>query len=286
MAEKLRVVDVMNYLNYTKEGRDIYFSGPESSILVKRGALDYLPPPTTTEDFVKQMDQFGFEKVFLTALKMGSYRTHAMNMDFSNEMIYEEVKKFPDRLVGICGYDPYFIMDCLRDIERAVKEYGFKGVYAHTLGWGLRANDRRMYPVYAKCVELDIPFSMQTGQSFEPLPSEAGRPMYVDQVALDFPDLKFVCSHTGYPWVEEAVGVAWTRDNVYIDTSAHSPKSLLTRMKSLVDFMDSSLGRQKVLFGTNSFPFPMMLGQFMELPLKDESKAAILGENAIRLYKL
>lgn len=209
-----------------------------------------------------------------------------MNIDYSNEMVYEEVKKFPDRLVGICGYDPLNIMDSIRTIEKAVEEYGFKGVYAHTLGWGIAANDRRMYPVYAKCVELDIPFSMQVGQSYEPLPSEPGRPIYVDQVALDFPDLKFICSHTGYPWWEEAVALASKYDNVYVDTSAHLPKAIATRMKTLLDFMDSGLGRRKVLYGTNSFSFKMILEQFMGLPLKDESKAAILGENAIRLFKL
>lgn len=286
MIENFKVIDIMNYPNYTKEGRDLFYSGPESSMLLKLGTPDLLPPPITTEEFIKQMDENGYDKVFLCAVKMGSYRRHTMNIDYSNEFVYEEVKKFPDRLVGICGYDPFYIMDSINAIEKAVKEYGFKGVYAHTLGWGIAANDRRMYPVYAKCVELDIPFSMQIGQSYEPLPSEPGRPVYVDQVALDFPDLKFICSHTGYPWYEEAVSLAAKHDNVYIDSSAYAPRVIAARMKTLLDFMDSSLGRRKVLYGTNSMPFQFVTSMFMGLPLKDESKAAILGENAISLFKL
>lgn len=290
MAEKPKVIDTLNYFIYNKKGFKMFFSGPESSFLL-RPLAKLVPsvddfPSVTTDQFVKQMDEAGFDKVFLCALKMGSYRTRSINIDYPNEVIYEETKKFPDRLVGICGYDPYFVMDSVRGIEKGVKEYGFKGVYAHTLGWGIAANDRRMYPCYAKCVELDIPFSMQIGQSYEPLPSEPGRPIYVDQVALDFPELRFVCSHTGYPWVEECVGVAWTRENVYIDCAAHAPRTFPARMKPLLDFMDTGLGRTKVIFGTNGFGLKNILDEFMALPLKDQSKKAILGENAIRVYKL
>lgn len=286
MIENFKVIDIMNYPNYTEVGRDMFYGGPETSFLLKHGSKDMLPPPLTTEQYVQQMDAAGYDMVFLSAVKMGSYRCRRMNVDYSNEMVYEEVKKAPDRLVGICGYDPLNVMDSIRAIEKAVKEYGFKGVYAHPITWGIAANDRRMYPLYTKCVELDIPISMQVGQSYEPLPSEPGRPIYVDQVALDFPGLKFIMSHTGYPWHEEAVALCSKHDNLYMDCSAHPPKVVAARMKPLLDFMDTGLGRNKVLFGTNSMPFPMVTPGFMALPLKDESKAAILAGNATRLFKL
>jgi predicted TIM-barrel fold metal-dependent hydrolase len=282
----LKWIDTLNYYNYNEEGKKMFFSGPESSILVKKGAASFLPPPMSTEDFVKSMDVGGYEKAFLAAFKMGSYRCREINIDYKNEKINEVVQKYPKRIVGICGYDPMFIMESIRDIEKAVKEWGFKGVYAHTYGWNVRANDRRMYPVYAKCVELDIPFSMQIGHSFEPLPSDCGRPLYVDEVAIDFPELRFVCSHTGYPWVTECVALAWVRENVFIDTSAHAPKSLPGLMQPLINFMDSSLGRTKVIHGTNGWPFKMIRDQFSALPLKPESIKAICRDNAIRVYKL
>ncbi len=286
MALGFKVIDIMNYLNYNKAGHDVFYGGPESGLLLKKAGAVKLPPPITTEEFVKLMDEAGVEKAFLCAFKMGSYKHRTLNIDYSHEMVYEETKKFPDRLIGICGYDPFWIAEGIRAIEKAVKEYGFKGVYCHTLGWGIAANDRRMYPVYSKCVELDIPFSMQIGQSAEPLPSEVGRPMYVDPVNLDFPDLKFICSHTGYPWCEEAISLAWIRDNVYIDVSAHAPNTIPPRMKSLLDFMDSGMGRRKVLWGTNSWPFQMILDQWAAIPLKDETRKAVFRDNAVRLYKL
>ena len=288
MAEKFKVIDIINYLNYNKEGRKLFYEGglEFTEMVSEFGSPEMMPPPITTEEFVKQMDEAGYDKVFLCAIKMGSYKARAMGMDFTNEMIYEEVRKFPDRLVGICAYDPFYIVDSLKEIETAVKEYGFKGVYVMPHGWGIAANDRRMYPCYAKCVELDIPFSMQIGQAFERLPSEPGRPIYVDQVTLDFPELRFICSHTGYPWCEEVVAMAWKHKNVYIDTSAHAPRTIATRMRPLLDFMDSRAGRVKVLYGTNSWPLKMTLEQFMALPLKEETKTAILGENAVRVFKL
>ena len=284
MAE-IKAIDVLNYYRYTKEGLAIFVGGPESSTLLKTNPPEFFRT-ISTEEFIKEMDEASYEKVFLAAIKMGSYRARAMNMDYNNEMIYEETKKFPDRLVGIAGYDPLNIMESVRQIEKAAKEYGFKGVYAHTISWGMTADDRRMYPCYAKCVELDIPFSMQIGQSWEPLPVDVGRPIYVDKVVVDFPELRFICSHTGYPWHEEVVSLAWSRPNIYIDIAAHFPRTLPVRMKALVDFMDSRAGRNKVLFGTNSFPLKPYLDQFMALPISEETKLAVLRENAIRVFKL
>ena len=88
---------------------------------------------------------------------------------------------------------------------------------------------------------------MQIGHSLEIMPSEPGRPVYIDEVALDFPKLKFVASHTGWPWCEELVAMAWKHENVYIDISAHRPRYL---DPSLVIFMNTR-GRDNVLFGTN-----------------------------------
>jgi len=284
--EDLKAIDIMNYPNYDEEGKQLFFTGPESGLLMKTAAAAGIPPAMSTEDYVKVMDEAGYEKVFLCALKMGSYRHAVMNIDYDLDWVYERVKKFPDRLIGIAGYNPMYIMDSLNTIEKAVKEYGFKGVYAHTYGWDMGANDRRMYPVYAKCAELGIPFSMQIGQSYEPLPMDAGRPVYLNQPALDFPEVNFVCSHTAYPWVEECVSMAWTLPNVYIDTSAHAPKSLMTLMKPLLDFMNAGAGRSKVIYGTNGFPLKMAKDMFMSLPLKEETIQAVMHDNAARLYKL
>ena len=236
----------------------------------------------TPEEFIAKMDQTGYEYVMVSAVKMGTYLGKSPSLDFSAEEVHQIIQKYPNRLIGMAGYDPTKIWESIQEIERAVKEHGFKGVYAHTLGWGIPPNDRRMYPCYLKCVELDIPFSMQIGHSLEKMPSEAGRPIYIDEVALDFPNLRFIASHTGWPWCEELVAMAWKHENVYIDISAHIPQYL---DRTLVTFMDTR-GRDKVLFGTNGFGMARCKEGFLKLQLKDETKAKVLRENALKVFRL
>jgi len=179
-------------------------------------------------------------------------------------------------------YNPLDIMGSLRIIESAARDFGFRGVYAHTLGQNVKPDDKSMYPCYAKCVELGLVFSIQLGHSLEVLPSDPGRPIYLDQVALDFPELTLIGSHTGWPWCEELIALAWKHPNVYLDVSAHLPKYL---DKSIVNFMDTR-GRAKVLFGTNGLGLRRCKEQFMELPIKEETKKAVLHDNAARIFNL
>lgn len=280
-GNEILAIDVLNY-PYTPEGMKKFWSSPEMKEMVDRVLGGHTPQGVLPEQFIAQMDEAGFEKVFIVAVKMGSYKGLWLSNDFSNKEVYEMIKDYPDRLLGMAGYDPYNIMESLREIEIAVKEYGFKGVYAHTLGWDIRPDDRRMYPCYAKCIELGIPFSMQIGHSLELMPSEAGRPIYIDKVALDFPELTFIASHTGWPWCEELIAMASKHRNVYIDISAHLPRFL---DPSLVQFMNTR-GQNKVLFGTNAFGLKRCKQDFLGLSLKEETRRKVLRDNAIKVFKL
>ena len=123
---------------------------------------------------------------------------------------------------------------------------------------------------------------MQVGHSLELMPSEAGRPIYIDKVALDFPELKFIGSHTGWPWCEELIAMASKHRNVYMDISAHLPEYL---DRSVVQFMDTR-GRNKVLFGTNAFGLERCKQQLLGMPLKDETKQKVLRDNAVKVFNL
>ena len=280
-------VDVMNY-PFTRVAQEKFWGSAEMAymrrtVLGGKPLTEIFPDISETpEQFVARMDQAGFEYVMVAGVKMGSYKGNSPSLEYSADEVHQIVKQYPDRLIGMAGYDPFHIRESIEEIERAVKEYGFKGVYAHTLGWGIAANDRRMYPCYLKCVELDIPFSMQIGHSLEKMPSEGGRPIYIDEVALDFPDLRFIASHTGWPWCEELIAMAWKHENVYIDIAAHMPQYL---DRALVTFMDSR-GRSKVLFGTNGFGMARCKEGFFKLPLKEETKAKVLRENALNVFRL
>jgi uncharacterized protein len=132
-------------------------------------------------------------------------------------------------------------------------------------------------------VELGVPFFTQVGHTGPLRPSETGRPIpYIDQVALDFPELVIVGGHIGYPWTEEMIAVCRKHENVYIDTSAYVPRRF---PPELVAYMGSRSGRNKVLFGTN---FPMIghqqaLEGLGDLGLDDEVRDLYLEGNARRL---
>jgi predicted TIM-barrel fold metal-dependent hydrolase len=153
-------------------------------------------------------------------------------------------------------------------------------------GWEAAPTDRRYYPLYAACVELGVPFCTQVGHTGPLKPSETGRPIpYIDQVAIDFPELTIVCGHIGYPWTEEMVAVARKHERVFIDTSAYTSARI---PPELVRYMQSRGGRHKVLFGTN---WPMIapdraLADLDALGLDDETRALYLGANAQRGFAL
>src|SRR5438309_10587173 len=152
--------------------------------------------------------------------------------------------------------------------------------------WETPPTDRRFYPLYAECVELGVPYCTQVGHTGPLRPSETGRPIpYIDQVAIDFPELVIVGGHIGYPWTEEMVAVARKHANVHIDTSAYVPRRY---PPGLLDYLRSRGGRRKVMWGSN---FPMLgpaqaLDGVDGLGLDDQTRELFLGGNARRLLGL
>lgn len=286
MAEEpIQAIDVMNYLQTEKQLK-ASLNSREFQTMFR--TIFHLPPGAgvwpskSPQQLVKEMDEAHFEKTLLPAVKMWSWRDQRLIFDTTVEEVHDFVKEAPDRLVGLAGYNPFRIKDSLDEIERSVKKYGFKGVYAHLIGFGVAPNDRRAYPCYAKCIELGIPFSIQMGHSLETLPSEPGRPIYLDEVALDFPELTIICSHTGWPWCEEAIAMSWKWENVYLDISAHLPRYV---DPSIIHNMDTRM-QDKVLFGTNGLGFKLTYDQFVGLNIKPDTKRKVLRDNAIKVFKL
>jgi predicted TIM-barrel fold metal-dependent hydrolase len=240
-------------------------------------------PTLRIDEAIAQLDETGCDAVVLACLKMWSYRSHhRLIMDMPEEVVAEAVGRGNGRFIGAAGYNPFRIDESLRRIETFVREHGFKYVYFHPITFGLAPNDRRCYPLYAKCVELGIPVGLQVGHSAEPLPSDVGRPMLVDDVAIDFPDLKINLSHTGWPWTGEFISMLWRHPNVYGDISAYFPKAL---DPDLVRAMDRQL-RHKIMLGSNGLSLERCLRELDELPLKEETKQRIRGENAAEFLAL
>ena len=203
----------------------------------------------------------------------------------SNDEVATMVGKFPDRFVGIASVNLFKPMDAIRELRRCINDLGFKGLRIVQWLWNLPPTDRRYYPLYAECIELDIPVCLQVGHTGPLCPSEPGRPIpYIDEVAIDFPELRMVCGHIGYPWTTEMIAVATKHANVFIDTSAYTARKY---PDELIEYI-SKHGSQKVLFGTN---YPMItaakcLEGIDEILPDDEIKRLFLSANAERIFKL
>jgi predicted TIM-barrel fold metal-dependent hydrolase len=202
-----------------------------------------------------------------------------------NGAVARWVDERPDRLAGIAAVDLHRPIAAVRELRRCVEDLGFAGLRVVPWLWGLPPNDRRYYPLYAACVELGVPFCTQVGHTGPLRTSETGRPIpYLDDVALDFPELTIVAGHIGYPWTEEMVALARKYENVYIDTSAYTARRY---PPELVGYLRGD-GRAKVMFGTN---YPMItperaLADIAALALDEETRSLFLGGNARRVFRL
>ena len=204
----------------------------------------------------------------------------------SNEDVAGWVEAHPSRFAGLACVDLNKPMEAVRELRRWVEEHGFRGLRVLPWLWEAPPTDRRYYPLFATCVELGVPFFTQVGHTGPMRPSETGRPIpYIDQVALDLPELVIVGGHIGYPWTEEMVAIARKHENVYIDTSAYVPKRYPAE---LIAYMQSGTGRKKVMFGTN---YPMIFHQqaldgLDGLRLDDEVRELFLAGNARRVLQV
>jgi len=244
--------------------------------------------PGVDEDaYLDIMDAAGIDKSLLIAVRAGDIR-----MRGSFEVPYEEVaavcRRHPERYFGLAGVDPYRGMQQLAELEHAVEELGFVGAHLYPHWMELAPDHAKYYPIYAKCCELDIPIMMQVGQNLvysreRRLPS-VGRPICLDQVAIDFPELKLIGIHIGVPWTGEMIAMAWKHENVFIGTDAYAPKHWPAEF---VHYMNT-YGREKVLFGTD---WPVIhprraVDEIAALGLRDESRDLVMRGNAERVFRL
>jgi len=285
MNHAIKAVDIVVNL-WTKEAnalrpkRDAFYKG---KMKVKDQTADGL----SLKDMLKRMDAAGIEKGFLVATRAGRLG-HPACYHLPYELVAKAVKQHPNRFYGMAGLDPHDLMGGLKELEYAVKDLGFIGAHYYPHWYELAPDHARWYPYYAKCCELDIPVQMQVGQSMIYDPAyrlrSVGRPIALDAVACDFPELKLIGIHVGIPWTEEMIAMAWKHKNVFIGSDAHSPKYW---PQSFVHYINT-FGQDKVLFGTD-FPildFERTRAEIDALGLRKEAKKKLLRDNALRVYKL
>ena len=189
----------------------------------------------------------------------------------------------PGRCIGQVTVSPPECLGAVRELKRAVRDLGLTGgLRLEPYRWGLPPTDRLYYPLFAACCELGVPVTLHVGQTTLRYPSEPGRPLYIDRVALDFPELTIVCSHLGWPWADEMVAMAWKHPRVFISTAGYPPERY---PPFFVHFL-RSFGQEKVLFGSDwpllSIAEPRRHLAALDLPPLVAEK--FLGGNAARVF--
>lgn len=239
------------------------------------------------EEMIGRMDEAGIEQAFLIAAKAGRVGLPGC-YHVPYEMVARAVEKYPKRFRALAGISPYDGMKGVRELQHAVTELGFIGAHCYPHWFELAPDHAKYYPFYAKCCELGIPFLTQVGQSMVYEPENpcrsVGRPLTLDAVACDFPELKLVGIHIGIPWADEMIAMAWKHQNVFIMADAHSPKYW---PKSFVHYLNT-FGREKVMFGTD-FPvldFKTTLNDIRALGLREEAYRGLVRDNARRIFNL
>lgn len=209
---------------------------------------------------------------------------------YANEEVAEIAAANSDVLIPFASIDPAKGKLGAREAKRLVAEFGIKGFKFHPTMQGFYPNDRSAYVLYEAIAEAGVPMLFHTGQTGVGAGMRGGNgmrlkysnPIYVDDVAADFPDTPIVLAHPSFPWQDEALAVATHKPNVYIDLSGWSPKYF---PPNLVRYANTIL-RQKVLFGSD---WPMIaperwLADFEQLGFDAELREKILLRNAQELF--
>lgn len=239
------------------------------------------------EDYLGKMDNAGIDRSLLIAVRAGDIRVRG-SFEIPYQRVEEVCKQHPDRFSGLAGIDPFRGMQGIRELEQAVKEYGFVGAHLYPHWCELPPDHAKYYPYYSKCCELDIPIMMQVGQNLvysreRRLPS-VGRPICLDQVAIDFPELSLIGIHIGVPWTDEMLAMCWKHENVYTAGDAYAPRYWPAQFTHYAN----TYGRHKVMFGTD---WPVVdperaVTEVDALNLRDESRQLLMRDNALRVFKL
>ncbi len=249
---------------------------------------------------VKDMDAAGIDKSVLLAIDWGlahQLGEPKLGIEEINKIYADAARKYPERLIAFAGVDPRR-KDAPKLVAKFVKEWGMRGIKLHPAA-GFYPNDRACYAVYEKAAEYRVPVLFHTGEMLKPFYFKYCQPIYVQEVAVDFPDLTIILAHAGGCWHSEAAAICNNSTNVYLDLSLWQrrllrPREFYQALRTLLD----SVPWQRVLFGSD-YPFLKLLVNqeqwvkaFTQIPksvkelgieFTDQEIAGIMGGNAARI---
>jgi predicted TIM-barrel fold metal-dependent hydrolase len=209
-----------------------------------------------------------------------------------NEEVAEAARENGDIMLAFASIDPHKGKFGAIEARRMVEEYGVKGFKFHPRIQGFNPNDRMAYPIYEVIAEYKLPAIFHTGHSGMGtgmrggggIKLKYGQPILVDDVAVDFPDMKIILAHPSWPWTDESLSMALHKENVFIDLSGWSPKYFPPQ---IITYANTQL-KTKMLFGSD---FPLItpdkwIETALQAGFREEVMPLILKDNAAKLLKL
>ncbi|MBT3426117.1 MAG: amidohydrolase [Gammaproteobacteria bacterium] len=227
------------------------------------------------------------DPIAVTLGEMDKYGIEQGLIGVGGEVSRKALQRYPDRFVGQGSVDPNKGMQGVRDMVRQFEEFGVTSFGAFNAGYDPQVgiNDARMYPIYAKCVELDVPIFSCVGVPGPRFPMWPQKVELIDQVMYDFPELVFVTRHGCEPWEDLAVKLMLKWPNLYYSTTAFAPKHY---PEAIIKYANSR-GADKIIYG-GYFPMGLSVERIMTdmqgLELKEEVWPKFLRENARKVLKL
>jgi uncharacterized protein len=280
---------------------------PEEKMLVKGWSPDtqrwfarqqnLMHRGSTLPEVVAEMDRLGIESAMLSGRHgwlhpstrpVGPFATsHGVDdeiFDTFGDELAQALAEYPGRFHGMIIIDPMGAMTAVRQVERAVKDYGCIAIQLFPAATGVPPDHPLCYPLYAKCVELGVPITVNLGVPGPRRSSAWQRPMLLEDVLLSFPELTVVGTHIGHPWHLETVALLQKHPNFYLMTSGWAPKYVPAEIWHHLN----TRGKHQVMWASDypMLPLERMVLEAEQLPLKDEVMPRYLKDNCIEVFKL
>jgi predicted TIM-barrel fold metal-dependent hydrolase len=284
MPEGIGVVDLMIGFPAADAQRHYDFLKPQ---LRDAGSADMqFPAEYMFKEVPNHLDE-GDDAVDVTLGEMDRLGIAIGLVGLGGEASRRALKEHPDRFKASVEIDPNQITEAVRRIRRAHDEYDIKAVSTFPAGCNpqVPVSDRRYYPIYQTCIDLDVPIISNAGIAGPRLPSACQDVMHFDEVCYDFPELRIVMRHGAEPWEDLAVKLMLKWPGLHYMTSAFAPKYY---PKAIVDYANTR-GAEKVMYA-GYYPMGLSLerifAELPQVPFRDHVWAPFLRDNAMRVFKL
>ncbi|MHA1963325.1 MAG: amidohydrolase family protein [Candidatus Thorarchaeota archaeon] len=222
---------------------------------------------STIDSLREAMNTGGVERSVVLPIDSAFHQKMPLSLTEKTDWHANEVANNPN-IISFVGLDPRRGEAGLKELERAVKEKGCRGWKMYPPN-GFYPDDKEFDPYYKLCVDLNIPIIIHQGFTPRHKHVKYARPVYVDRVAADFPDLKIVLAHVGFPWQDETLMIAAKNPNVSVDVSGWQVFASSVPMKVYHMIGDAKILRvfpNRVLFGSDFplFEYTMPLKKWVD----------------------